>query len=161
MESTLILDLVFELDSQPIINSSPPSAGYMHQWIGLSATNFSEIWMGIRNPNHFHSRKLIWKCRLPQWRPFCPGGDELTKSMLFNSLVPERCSCLKLVIFKLIWRINILNISCKIAPRWMPQDQVMAWCHQATSHYLNQCWPSIMTSYGMTRSQWVKHNQGF
>ena len=27
----------------------------------------------------FHSRKCIWKCRLSKWRPFCPGGDELTK----------------------------------------------------------------------------------
>ena len=26
---------------------------------------------------HFHSRKCIWNCRLPKWRPFCPGGDEL------------------------------------------------------------------------------------
>ena len=26
---------------------------------------------------HFHSRKCIWKCRPPQRRPFCPGGDEL------------------------------------------------------------------------------------
>ena len=40
------------------------------------------------------------------------------------------------------------SISCEIAIRWMPQDltddksalvQVMAWCRQATSHYLNQC----------------------
>ena len=23
--------------------------------------------------------------------------------------------------------------------------QVMAWCHQATRHYLSQCWPSSMT----------------
>ena len=22
---------------------------------------------------HFHSRKCIWNCRLPKWRPFCPG----------------------------------------------------------------------------------------
>ena len=28
--------------------------------------------------------------------------------------------------------------------------QVMAWCHQATSHYLNQCWPNFMTPYGIT-----------
>ena len=27
---------------------------------------------------NFDSRKCIWKCRLPEWRPFCPGGDELT-----------------------------------------------------------------------------------
>ena len=46
----------------------------------------------------------------------------------------------------------------------MPQDltddkstlvQVMAWCRQATSHYLNQCWPRSPTPYGVTRPQWV------
>ena len=46
----------------------------------------------------------------------------------------------------------------------MPQDltddkstlvQVMAWCHQATSHYLNQCWPRSPRPYGVTRPQWV------
>ena len=31
----------------------------------------------------------------------------------------------------------------------------MAWCHQATSHYLGQCWPGSMPSYGITRPQWV------
>ena len=33
--------------------------------------------------------------------------------------------------------------------------QVMAWCHQATSHYLSQCWPRSMSPYGVTRTQWV------
>ena len=33
--------------------------------------------------------------------------------------------------------------------------QVMAWCHQATRHYLNQCCPRSMSPYGVTRSQWV------
>ena len=46
----------------------------------------------------------------------------------------------------------------------MPQDltddkstlvQVMAWCRQATSHCLNQCWPRSPTPYGVTRPQWV------
>ena len=41
-------------------------------------------------------------------------------------------------------------ISQLITLRWMAQNtfdvkselvQVMAWCHQATRHYLNQCWP--------------------
>ena len=32
--------------------------------------------------------------------------------------------------------------------------QVMAWCHQATSHYLNQCWPSSMLPYEVTEPQW-------
>ena len=26
---------------------------------------------------HFHSRKCVWNCRLPIWRPFCQGRDEL------------------------------------------------------------------------------------
>ena len=31
----------------------------------------------------------------------------------------------------------------------------MAWCHQATSHYLSQCWPRSLSPYGVSRSQWV------
>ena len=33
--------------------------------------------------------------------------------------------------------------------------QVMAWCRQATSHYLSQCWPRSQSPYGITRPQWV------
>ena len=48
----------------------------------------------------------------------------------------------------------------------MPQDltddkstlfQLMAWCRQATSHYLNQCWPRSPTPYSVTRNQWVNN----
>ena len=35
--------------------------------------------------------------------------------------------------------------------------QVMAWCRQATSHYLSQCWPRSMSPHGVTRPQWVNH----
>ena len=76
-----------------------------------------------------------------------------------NALAPGRCGCnLKLINFKIISRIEISGISCEITRRWMPQDltddwstlvQVMAWWCQATSQYLNQCWPSPMTSYGV------------
>ena len=31
----------------------------------------------------------------------------------------------------------------------------MAWCHQATSHYLSQCWPRSMLPYGITSPQWL------
>ena len=34
--------------------------------------------------------------------------------------------------------------------------QVMAWCRQAASHYLSQCWPRFMSPNGVTRPQWVK-----
>ena len=33
----------------------------------------------------------------------------------------------------------------------------MAWCRQATSHYLSQWWPWSMSPYGVTRPQWVNH----
>ena len=35
--------------------------------------------------------------------------------------------------------------------------QVMAWCRQATSHYLSQCWARSPMPYGVTRPQWVKY----
>ena len=47
----------------------------------------------------------------------------------------------------------------------MPQDltddtstlvQVMAWCRQTSSQYLNQCWPRFPTQYGVIRPQLVK-----
>ena len=50
----------------------------------------------------------------------------------------------------------------------MPQDltddkstlvQVMDWCHQATSHYLSQCWLSPLSPYGVARPQWVNNKQ--
>ena len=33
--------------------------------------------------------------------------------------------------------------------------QVMAWCCQATSHYLSQRWPRSLSPYGVIRPQWV------
>ena len=59
-------------------------------------------------------------------------------------------------------------ISCELALRWMSLDltddkstlvQVMAWCCQATSHYLSQCWPRSLSPYRVTRPQWV--NTGY
>ena len=32
----------------------------------------------------------------------------------------------------------------------------MAWCRQAPSHYLSQCWPRSMSPNGITMPQWVK-----
>ena len=31
----------------------------------------------------------------------------------------------------------------------------MAWCHQATGHYLSQYWPRSLSPYDVTRPQWV------
>ena len=82
-----------------------------------------------------------------------------------NSLAPGRFQFnFRKVIFKLTLVNGGCGISFEIALRWMPQDltdkstlvQVMAWCRQATSHYLSQCWPRSMLPNGVTRPQWVK-----
>ena len=82
-----------------------------------------------------------------------------------NSLAPGRFQFnFRWVIFKLTSVNGCWGISFEIALRWMPLDltddkstlvQVMAWCRQATSHYLNQCWPRSLAPYGITRPQWV------
>ena len=55
-----------------------------------------------------------------------------------------------------MWRIKFVSTYCEIALRWMPlytfddkstMVQVMAWCHQATGHYLSQCWPNPRLIY--------------
>ena len=56
------------------------------------------------------------------------------------------------------------STSCENAPRGMPENlinekstlvQVMAWCRQATSHYLSQCWPRSILPYDIIRPPWV------
>ena len=84
------------------INASPPSSAYMRlctgpslfqvmAWRRIGAKPLPEpilaycqldSWEQISvkfesEVYHFHSSKCIWKCRLPKWRPFCPGGDKL------------------------------------------------------------------------------------
>ena len=83
---------------------------------------------------------------------------------LLNSLAPGKFEWnFGHVIFKQILVIDGWGISCEIALIWMPLDltddkstlvQVMAWCRQATSHYLSQCWPSSLSPYGVIRPQW-------
>ena len=68
------------------------------------------------------------------------------------------------MIFKLIFFIGGSCLFCEIVLRWMSPDLadgrstlvlVMAWCHQATSHYLSQCWPRSMSPHGVSGPQWV------
>ena len=87
------------------------------------------------------------------------------ESLDFNSLAPWKFEWnLRHVIFKQILVIDGWGVSCQIALIWMSLDfaddqsrlvQVMACCCQATSHYLSQCWPRSLWSYGITRPQWV------
>ena len=89
----------------------------------------------------------------------------IVKAISINSMTPGRFERnLRKVIFKLILMIGGWGIFCKIALRWLsvePTDdksilvQVMAWCHQAASHYLSQYWPRSVSPYGVTRPQSV------
>ena len=90
-----------------------------------------------------HSYVLVIKCRITH----CPLRDVA-------------------VILKVIFwnKISSLAIGCATALRWMPQNvtnekslfvQIIAWCRQARSHYLNQCWPSSTSPYSVTKPQWV------
>ena len=83
-----------------------------------------------------------------------------------NSLAPGKFFLWNFshIIFKQILVIDGWVISCELALGWMSLDltddkstlvQVMAWCRQATSHYLSQCWPTSLSLYGATRPQWV------
>ena len=78
-------------------------------------------------------------------------------------LAPGRSECdSKNAIFNLVLLFGILRSSHDNALRWMPQDltddkstlvQVMAWCRQATSHYLRQCWFSSLSPSSVARPQ--------
>ena len=85
------------------VNSSTPSAAYMRQWTGPALVQVMACRLFGAKPlpepilaycqldsweqisvkfesefYNFHSRKCIWKYRLPECRPLYPGGDELT-----------------------------------------------------------------------------------
>ena len=82
-----------------------------------------------------------------------------------NSLAPGRFEGnIEWVIFRIILAADGWCICCEIVLRWISIHlsgdkstlvQVMAWCRQATSHYLSQCCPRSMSPYGVTRPQWV------
>ena len=79
--------------------------------IGPLGTNFSEISIEIQT---FSFKKMHLKMSSGKWRPSCLGLNVLTYCGL---LMPYD---------------NKDLVSTLL--------QVMACCHQATSHYLNQCW---------------------
>ena len=127
------------------INSSGPLANFVsdnrsspvwHQaitWInayllsiGTLGTNWTEAWIQIKN---FSVKENIW-----QFRPLCPGVNELTHLSLANlneilgTNFPDN--------FSDWW----LIISCEPALRWVSLDltddkstlvQIMAWCRQS------------------------------
>ena len=79
---------------------------------------------------------------------------------MFNSSAPGRCgSNFRSKNVKLIIQNSRLGSRCEFGLRWMSQNltnakstlvQVLAWCRQAPSHYISQCWPRSMSLCGVT-----------
>ena len=66
------------------------------------------------------------------------------------------------VILKVWFSKSLQRIVAWAVTVWLPQElineksilvQVMTWCCQQMSHYLSQCWPRSMPTYGITRLQ--------
>ena len=120
-------------------------------WFSLTATEVRHGWVITSN------RKL--------WVSLLIHALVSVDILLVNSLAPGRFECnFEHVKFKLILVIDGWGIFCEVALIWMSLDftddkstlvQVMAWCRQATSHYLSQCWPRSVAPNGITRPEWV------
>ena len=100
------------------------------------------------------------------WTPLITHGHgALCFYTHINSLAPGKSEWnFRYVTFKRLIVIDGWCILCETPLIWMSLDftddqsmlvQVMAWCRQATSHYLNQCWPRSLSPYGVTRPEWV------
>ena len=97
---------------------------------------------------------IIWVSQI--WSPLSD-----INVLVFDSLAPGRSGhdFKNAVLLNGVFRSPYDN-----ALRWMSRDftndkstivQAMAWCRQAASHYLSQCWPNCVSPYDITRPQWV------
>ena len=71
---------------QWLVACSTPSHYVNQCWLIANWTPRNEFqW------NHFHSKKCIRNCRLPKWRTFCPGRDDLFVTCKTNWLWYSHC----------------------------------------------------------------------
>ena len=91
----------------------------------------------------------------------------LTSFISYRNIIPvlfidslasgSNCSNFHWVIFKHInYHLEHFKWNWFLVTDMSTVVQVMAWCHQTPSHYLNQCWPRSSLPYGVTRPQLVK-----
>ena len=143
----------------PLLSPSQNMLGYKEQ--ARSQPMFSPACASATyGSTRMSRRKNIFHCYDWHFR------TEMLLFLFVNSLAPGKSECdFKNSIFNLVSLTGICRTSYANTLRWMPLDltdgkstlvQVMAWCRQATSHYLNQCWPRSMSPYGVTKPQWVK-----
>ena len=95
-------------------------------------------WLWCQHCRHW------WQYRLPLWQPVVPP---VTTTLPFWQL--------SFSVIKYLMR-NCAEINSAVAfGEMLTLVQVMAWCRQAASHYLNQRWRRFTTLCGVSRAQWV------
>ena len=114
----------------------------------------------------FHRKCSRYLSLISDWNLIIQDHSCICQVPRVNSLAPGKIEWnFRSLIFQIISVIDGWGISCELALRWMSLDltddkstlvQVMAWCRQATSYYLSQCWPRLLSPYGVTRPQCVK-----
>ena len=151
------------------------SASFLTIVIPRPATTFRILRRKNTNVMTTESQQTLFALLSSLWNhnPATPPGRSPViwwfHCRVLNSMAPGEFEWnFRYVIFKRILVIVGWGISCGIALIWMSMDfvndqsslvQVMAWCRQATSHYLGQCWPRSMSSYGVIRPHWVINSQ--
>ena len=136
--------------------------------------------VSISNKKSYH--KILWSLeavRLVVWTIVSLWNLTGTSAAVFGSSAAEvpikfqsdqtnlNTNLVASSLHEILWQDILLDFrsSHDNALRWMPHDltdikstsvQVMAWCHQATSPYLSQCWLSSLSPCGVARQQWVK-----
>ena len=100
-----------------------------HRWIPLKRARDSELWWFLSVP---------W---INDWVNNCDAGNMRRHRVHWGVIV----------------MVNLFSGECH-----RPKDKsILVWvlaarCRQATSHYLNQCWPRSLSPYGVTIHQRVK-----
>ena len=94
------------------------------------------------------------KMLFAKWQPFCLCRNVLTYwrvafsyTIFKHVFLSEKKGVLNTISLKCVLQILIDDESTLM--------QVMAWCHQATSHCQNQYCPRSMMPYSPTSGQWV------
>ena len=105
-----------------------------HAYKCAAETDVSEYW--------FVSKIAFWHMyqELTHW----PLGDVTTilKSVIFNLFIQNSSSGIRRAVARRRILENPTNEKSALV-------QVMAWCRQATSHYLDQYWPRSMSPHGV------------
>ena len=106
--------------------------------------------------NSYH-HQVAWSSYLSDKYSRCCYG-----SICMNQTINSLSLCWFYLTFREgICKLNSMIDDWGISRNWPPADdkstlvQVMAWCRQATSHYLNQGGPICLAPYCDTRPQWV------